>query len=285
MMRDSTTTRTALVVAALAWLAMAHGAAAQAENGPPAIRVTYRSAGVPTAPGDAAWKEAPETRLTLTPQIIIPPNGGGSVPAVSVRGLHDGEWLALRLEWADASADREVGVDTFRDAAAVGFPIADADPPPSPFMGDAEHPVGIWQWTADLEATALGRGGFAERYPHTEGVWYFPQDASVKREVQAWRGTDPVVEFVATGFGTLTRLPGTGVRATSEHTGKRWAVVLTRRLATGDPKEASFLPGERTAIIVAIWNGAMGEVNGRKSVTLAWTPLVLDATVSADARR
>ena len=34
----------------------------------------------------------------------------------------------------------------------------------------------------------------------------------------------------------------------------------------------------------AVWDGAQRDVNGRKSVTLGWTPLALDATVQANVR-
>ena len=60
------------------------------------------------------------------------------------------------------------------------------------------------------------------------------------------------------------------------------AAPVLRRLSTGDPEDASFLPGETTSFILAVWDGSAGDVNGRKSVTLAWTPLALDATKAAD---
>ncbi len=270
-----------MLVVAVALLALGCTAGAQ----PSGVRAPYVADGAPARPGDSSWRGAPQTTLALMPQLIAVPNGGGSVSAVSVRALHDGEWLAIRLEWADATADRVVGADAFRDAAAVGFPVRESSTPASPFMGDAQHPVNIWQWSADLEAEAAGQGGFAERYPHTEGVWYFPQDAAVRRDVKHWRGMDPVVEFVATGWGTLERRPVHNVLGASVHADGRWRVVLRRRLATGDPNDSPFRPGETTHLIVALWEGSSGEVNGRKSVTLGWTPFSLDATVTSDARR
>jgi DMSO reductase family type II enzyme heme b subunit len=251
----------------------------------PSIRAAYAPAGVAVEPGDPAWRQAPSATLSLMAQAIVPPIGGGSVSSVTVRAMHDGQWVAFRLDWADATPDREVGADTFRDAAAIAFPLAWSDPPPSPFMGDPEHPVTVWQWTADLEANARAQGGFADRYPHTEGVWYFPQDAVVHREVKAWRGTDPVTEFVAKGFGTLQRRPTRNVQAISAYEDGRWKVTVRRRLSTGDPNDGSFRPGELTQIIVAIWNGSAGDVNGRKAVTINWVPLVFQPTVGADAAR
>ena len=269
-------------VAVVLWLALcvATSGPAQAQ-----VRAVFAAGGVPTEPGDAAWKSAPSKTLALSQQLISSPVGGGSVKEVAVRALHDGDRLGIRLEWKDGSADRAVGVDTFRDAAAVGFPVSASDTPASPFMGDPAHPVNIWQWTADLEAAAKGRGTFAEQYPHTPGVWYFPQDANVRREVRAWRGHDPVVEFVATGWGTLQRRPTVNVCAASHHAKKRWSVVLWRALDTGNPDDAAFKPGETSQLIVAVWDGAEQEVNGRKSVTLGWVPFELDATVAAHAAR
>lgn len=258
------------------WLtAFSVGTEAAAEE----IPVPYLEAALADQPGDEAWSQAPEVVLSLSNQPIVSPIGGGSVSNVRVRALHDGSWLAIRLEWSDQSADRSVGVDTFRDAVAVGFPVSESDTPASPFMGDPQHPVNIWQWTADLEAAARGEGTFAERYPHTTGVWYFPQDAAVHRQVRSWRGHDPVVEFVATGWGTLERRPTANVVAVSRHVEGRWSVVLRRRLQTGSPEDAEFKPGETSQLIVAVWDGARGEVNGRKSITLVWTPLVLAPTV------
>jgi DMSO reductase family type II enzyme heme b subunit len=266
------------VVSLLAAFAIAAGAAALV----PEVRARHVP-GAASDPRDPAWDGVPAATLDLAEQMIVPPVGGGSVRQVEVRAMHDGEWLALRLVWADASADRAVGVDAFRDAAAVGFPVGEALP--SPFMGDPEHPVAIWQWAADLDAEAAGRGDFAERYPATEGVWYFPQDAAVRREVTAWRGSEPVAAYTAVGFGTLARRATHEVRGSGRHAEGRWAVVLRRRLATADPAEPVFAPGTATQLIAAVWDGARREVNGRKSVTLMWIPFALDPEGDGDGRR
>ncbi len=248
------------------------------------IRAAYRSEGIPYDPDDKAWKEIPTARIPLSPQGIIPPSGGGSIAEVGVRAVHDGEKLAILLEWNDESADREVGVDTFRDAAAVAFPAVETDMLPSPFMGDEEHPVNIWQWTADFDANARGMSGFDERYPHTEGVWIFPQDSGVTRQVRGWRGTEPVMEFTAKGFGTLERHDSQAVYGLSKHEGGVWRVVLRRQLTTGIPEDTLFRPGAATHIVLAVWNGSMKEVNGKKAVTMNWLPFELQPTMVADAR-
>jgi len=251
---------------------------------PAEARVVFVRDGVFTSPVDDAWNEIPETTYTLTPQMITPPNGGGSVSKVSVRATHDGEEVAIRLQWSDSTADRGVGVDTFRDAAAIGFPTGKPKAVPSPFMGDPEHPVVIWQWAADFDANAEGKNRFGERYPHSDGVWIFPQDLSVRRQVRDWRGAKPVIEYIARGFGTLApRMDGT-VEGISDYRRGKWTVVLRRTLASSKDEDAAFAPGETTRMIIAIWNGDKKEVNGRKSVTYAWIPARFDGISSTTAK-
>jgi hypothetical protein len=251
------------------------GAAAQAPA-PEEVRVIFVRDGVFVSPVDDAWNALPETRYDLLAQQITAPVGGGSISSVSVRATHDGEEMAVRLQWSDTRPDRGVGVNTFRDAAAIGFPVGRPESPPSPFMGDPDHPVVIWQWAADFDANAEGKSRFGERYPHTEGVWIFPQDMSVRRKVRGWRGADPVIEYIAKGFGTLTPRLAATVAGISDWADGRWSVVLRRKLTTTTPEDAVFVPGEKTSMIIAIWDGRNEEVNGRKAVTYQWIPAKLD---------
>jgi hypothetical protein len=260
---------------------LAHGAAAAP---PEEMSVVFVRDGVFANPMDAAWSEIPESSYDLQAQQIAPPVGGGSVTQVALRATHDGEEVAIRLTWLDPSADRGVGVNTFRDAAAIGFPAGRPDTPPSPFMGDPDHPVVIWQWAADFDANAEGDSRFGERYPHSEGVWIFPQDLSVRRKVRGWRGADPVIEYVAEGFGTLTPRTDANVEGISDYRDGRWTVVLRRKLTTPSETDAAFVPGETTPFIIAIWNGGQEEVNGRKAVTYAWIPANFERIGSATSR-
>jgi hypothetical protein len=248
------------------------------------VRAVYFSEGIPLEPDAAAWKKAPGKRLTLSPQAIVPPQGGGTIAEITVQALHDGSNIAIRLEGKDETINREVGTSTFRDAVAVGFPTRVTETLPSPFMGDPDHPVNIWQWTADFDAASNGMSGFAEKYPHTEGVWYFPQDPAISRQVRAWRGFEPVIELAASGFGTLERDLSQNVHGSSRHEDGRWRVVLRRELSTGFPEDTLFMAGSDTHLVVAVWDGTKKQVNGKKSVTMNWVPLELDATMVADAR-
>jgi hypothetical protein len=264
-------------------LLLAQGSGAQPAS-PPEVRVVFVRDGVFVSPTDSAWDSVPETTYALQAQLITSPNGGGSVSKVKVRATHDGDEIAFRLEWSDSSADRGVGVDTFRDAAAIGFPVGRPNMAPSPFMGDEEHPVVIWQWAADFDADSEGKSRFGERYPHSEGVWIFPQDLSVRRKVRGWRGAEPVIEYVAKGFGTLTPRMGTTVEGASEYKRGKWSVVLRRELDTSNVVDPVFIPGETSSLILAIWDGDKKEVNGRKAVTYQWIPAKLDGLGSPTAK-
>jgi len=250
---------------------------------PEPTQVVFVRDGVFSSPSDEAWQGIPETVYGLQPQLIAAPVGGGSIAKVSVRAVHDGVEVAFRLEWSDTSADRGVGVDTFRDAAAIGFPVGNPETPPSPFMGDEQHPVVIWQWAADFDANAEGKSRFSDRYPHSEGVWIFPQDLGIRRTVRAWRGVEPVIEYLAQGFGTLEPRHATEVEGISDYRLGRWSVVLRRDLVTDNEKDPVFVPGETTPFILAVWDGENAEVNGRKAVTYAWIPAELDGATSSIA--
>jgi hypothetical protein len=262
-------------------IALAHGAAAAPVE---EMRVVFVRDGVFTSPTDDAWNAIPEVTYDLQAQLIAAPVGGGSISQVSVRATHDGDEVTILLSWADPSADRGVGVDTFRDAVAIGFPAGRPEVAPAPFMGDAEHPVVIWQWAADFDANAEGDSRFGERYPHSEGVWIFPQDMSVRRKVRGWRGADPVIEYIARGYGTLSPRTGASVAGISDYRDGRWTVVLRRKLVTSNPTDAAFVPGEETPFILAVWNGEQEEVNGRKAVTYNWLPAKFDGLGSATTK-
>ena len=263
----------------LPFFAQGAAAAQTAGSRPPAeVRVVFVRDGVFTAPWMTPGTAIPETTYDPLPQMITPPNGGGSVSKVSVRATHDGEEVAIRLQWSDPSADRGVGVDTFRDAAAIGFPVGKAGRRPSPFMGDPEHPVVIWQWAADFDANAEGKSRFGERYPHSEGVWIFPQDLSVRRQVRGWRGAEPVIEYIARRFRHAHAADGCGtVEGISDYASGQWTLwcfaASSRRRKRRMPP---LLRARRTQLIIAIWNGGEKEVNGRKSVTYAWIPARFD---------
>lgn len=161
----------------------------------------------------------------------------GAVERVRVAAVHNGEFLAFRLEWEDATQDDALG-DTiaFPDAAAVAFPaVAGA---PAVTMGAPGAAVNAWYWRADEN----GRG----------------------REV------------VAEGLGTSRAVSAEGVRAQGVWKEGRWRVVIARalRVQTSEPV-VQLEPGTATGYAVAVWEGSHRERAGIKAFSGDWRELRL----------
>lgn len=236
-----------------------------------------------------AWEDAPEHEAVLMTQNVVPPiQPRQSVQKVSVRALHDGSWLAMRLDWADPTDDHNVTTTVFSDAAAVQFPGA-REGRPSDMMGHAGAPVHIVYFRAAWQT----EDNVAEVYPNNPPI-YHPQEAAAegapRQEMErayapaAHAGNPTVVRpdgasviaFSAEGFGTLS--PGEGgfaVDGGGRYRDGRWYVVLSREI--GDPATSPIAPGQRSVAAVAIWDGSNGDVGPRKQRSI-W----IDLEVSGD---
>ena len=140
------------------------------------MRVEQRSGDL-SDPGAAAWADAETIAVALGPvplaeqpteyiRVKWADRPYGTVPEVQVAAAHDGERLAVRLEWADSPTPNA----EFPDAGAVYFPEgADA---PVATVGGPDAAVRLWYWQADLEdACSLeGRGPGVFRPTGTNGV-------------------------------------------------------------------------------------------------------------------
>lgn len=229
-----------------------------------------------TDPFDLAWEEASDFEAALLPQNITTPHHTGTpITSVRVRALHDGSWIAFRLEWEDATDDHTVTTSVFSDAAAVQFPQS-ADVRPSPMMGNDGSPVDIVYFRAAWQ----NEDNMGELYPNMPPIYHPPEAAAegepretMEREyATAAHAGNPtvdrpegasVVAFAAAGFGSLSppdepyEVDGHG-----EHRDGHWYVVIARAL--GDAS-SPLSPGRRTAMAMAIWNGSNGDVGARKN--------------------
>ena len=166
----------------------------------------------------------------------------GAVERVAVAAAHQGEFLAFRLEWRDATESRVVGDTTsFPDAAAILLPS-----------------------TPTSSAVTMGAPGAAVN------AWYWRADEEHGRHV------------VAEGIGTSRTLDLALVRGRGVWKEGRWRVVVARalRVATGEPV-AQLRPGERTGFAVAVWEGSSGERAGLKAFSGDWRELRLAGLSSA----
>jgi DMSO reductase family type II enzyme heme b subunit len=161
----------------------------------------------------------------------------GAVQRVAARALHNGEVLAFRLEWDDASENRELGdTNVFPDAAAVLFPATDAAPLLT--MGAPGAAVNAWYWRADDDG-----GG---------------------RQV------------LAEGIGSSRTVDQKLVRSHGLWKEGRWHVVVARALRVdGTEPYAQLTPGQSTRFGVAVWEGSNGERGGIKSFSGDWRPIEL----------
>ncbi|MCS6902708.1 MAG: ethylbenzene dehydrogenase-related protein [Candidatus Bipolaricaulota bacterium] len=233
-----------------------------------------------TDPNAAIWAQAPTATVTLGPQQIAAPFGGGAIKELHVRVLHNGRQIAFLTEWADATPDRESAqVDRFSDAVALQFPYQ-SDAQPSPFMGDARHAVNIWQWQAAWQRD-IDEGGLADvdrAYPPYASE--VPYGIYVGRDVGNWRSQrdhkTPIENLIAQGWGTLTHQEQQHVLGKGVWENGRWKVVFLRALQTGLMGDASFIAGQKLSVNFAVWDGAQSERGARKSVSLFWHELQLD---------
>jgi len=227
--------------------------------------------------------------IPLWPQIIAIPHGGGTVPHISVRALHNGKTLFLQFTWEDAKPNRELfKYEEFSDAVAIQFPVS-PDVVPTPFMGDAQHPVNIWQWKAAWDADRFRLRGVEQVYPHMHMDFYFEEvyiwDQQLKAAFTPGRAAgnlqsqpirhSSVEDLVAFGFGTIQSQVRQDVQGAGHWQDGRWVVVMARDLTTPDPFDVQLRPGDSVLFNIAVWEGSNGDRGGQKSVSFEWWKLAL----------
>ena len=265
-------------------------AAAACRKGPTASTevVAVPVQALPSDPGNASWEKAPEYAAALLPQDVVDPRlMKTSTQQVRVRAVSDGSALGVRLEWIDLVKNDLPGPGLSVDSCALQLPKTIGQDPPSNQMGEAKHPVEITFWRSDWQATVNGRGGsIRDLYPNA-AVDHYPFQAppldsgSPDQQAMAQRFApaqalgnrrngpreSPIEDLVGEGPGTLRPETRAGSKGKGLWTEKGWVVVLSRRLPAG------LMPGLRTQIAFAIWDGAHGEIGSRKMRT-GWIPLL-----------
>lgn len=242
--------------------------------GPLTPQVTAKKvAQVPLDPEDAAWAGATPTTVPLQAQNVQAPQGGGSVAQVEVRALHSTDVFAVRMTWSNPTDERVVAVKRFRDAAAVMFPVS-VNPLPSSMMGHVGAPVLIWQWKADWEDFPAAYADRMALYPDYMDYHHPTNDTLNAQFGDKPAAPEKVDVLVAEGFGSATRVGDTGVEVKSARSGGFTRVVFRRALPATAP---ALVPGTKSALNVAVWDGARDDRGSRKSVSLIWVDLLLEA--------
>lgn len=128
-------------------------------QGSVAVRAALMQGTLPAEdPTAAAWNAAPVSEFPLSPQVHWPTRiGEVTVKSVKVRGLHDGQHLAILLEYADPTEDPH-------DAAALEFMVGDKKAHfahGQPMAQVEGGPVNIWYWkNKDAKALDMSAKGF-----------------------------------------------------------------------------------------------------------------------------
>lgn len=163
----------------------------------------------------------------------------GTVERLSARAVHNGQVLAMRLEWENPTENNQLSDSTsFIDAAAIAFALG-AGAATAITMGSPEHPVNLWYWRADENRRGL--------------------------------------HLRARGIGTSETLDTESVRGNGLWRQGRWHVVIARALLPGAQRHAVRLTaGGKTEVGFAVWNGANRERGGIKAFSTDWTALHLE---------
>ncbi|SMB26753.1 Steroid C25 dehydrogenase gamma subunit [Sterolibacterium denitrificans] len=212
------------------------------------MKVTYTSAATAEQlldAEDAVWQQSGLESVSLqgTPWAMQPTAAIrnswehkkiGAVGKVELRALHNGEYLAFHLSWADANHNTSHGDNSvWPDAAAVALPLHEDTPLMT--MGAPELPMAAWYWRADDK--------------------------------------DMGYQVVAQGPGSSQIVDKT-VRTRAKWANGRWSVVIARTFKSVDsPNVIQLEPGQRSRFGIAIWEGGQQERGGLKAYSGDWLPL------------
>lgn len=237
-------------------------------------------------PVSPLWNDAPEFEATLAPQNVVAPMlQQPSVTKVRVRALHDGTWIAFRLEWQDPTRDDVLGPSRFSDAVAVQIP-RDRGQTPSPMMGHAGAPVRILYWKAAWQQpdmlAALHPNHVPGHYPFEAAqgeartslaTLYSPAQAVDNSQLRRPNGV-PVFAGEAEGFGTLSPARSLEADGRGVHRDGHWYVVVA--MPIGDLGNSPLAPGQQTSVAFAVWEGSAQNTGSRKMRSENWVRLTID---------
>jgi DMSO reductase family type II enzyme heme b subunit len=121
---------------------------------------------IPIDPTDPFWSnygptKGKEVTIDMDPQMITNPMWPNpSTKWVSVKAVRNDKEIAVRLEYIDATRnDIMVQAQSYKDQAAIMFPVKQAGEEPPFTMGGEGERVNIWQWKAEWDKENAGSGG------------------------------------------------------------------------------------------------------------------------------
>jgi mono/diheme cytochrome c family protein len=255
-----------------------------------------RVAVLPDHPDAGAWQRTPRVSLHMMPLWWR----SDRPETLNVRAMHDGKEITMLLEWDDATHDATaMRVQDFRDAAAIE--LSGTSDPPFFAMGQKGQFVNIWMWKSERQADMEPAFQDLEKVYPNIGIDSYPNLLKSPYEqptrhaltldsnptyVTAWGAGNIVADptrhsaaedLYAQGFGTLRAHPPAdqAVDAKGVYEIGSYRVMFRRALKAPGDHAVALQPGTTLPVAFAIWNGAFGDRDGKKSVTI-WQDLKLD---------
>ncbi|MBX9790520.1 MAG: c-type cytochrome [Pirellulales bacterium] len=234
---------------------------------------------LPQTPDDTAWQAVSATRLLTMPLWWR----DDPHPWVDVQAVHDGQSLAIRLTWDDATHDDgAVRADEFEDMAAVELYQGNAEPFLG--MGSKETPIELWQWRAGT-ANRSAEDFPSDDYPFDEPIYrQLLKGQQLPDFITARAAGNPLAtrdqsgaDLVAGGLGSTTFRPKASqvVQSAAVWKDGRWNVMLSRPLQVAESDGQSLQPAERYSLAAALWDGAAHDRGPQKRISL-WNDLKID---------
>jgi len=250
---------------------------------------------IPDHPDAGVWRNAVAVNLHMMP--LWWRNDRPEI--LSVKALHDGNDLAIRLMWEDESHDRTaIRPQDFRDAAAAEFALS--DDPPFFGMGQRGQFVNLWMWKSERQADLEVAFQDIDRVYPNIGIDSYPNlmRSAVEQPtrhaltlksnpdfITGWGArnivSDPTrksasEDLEAQGFGTLKAHPSSdqAVVAKGIYDVGTYRIVLRRSFKSDGQHSVDLAPGKTVPVAFAVWNGSAGDRDGKKSVTI-WQDLVI----------
>ncbi len=238
------------------------------------------------------WQDVPAVRITITPLFWR----NYPEPDLHIQAVHDGKHLAVRLVWNDATRNEQtVRPQDFEDMVALQWFRGEEEP----FLGmgalESGCQVESWLWRASWQARLAGPQDVETVYPRMVVDDYpfakkdknplrteaqpkeFLTAAAVGNPHAVLKPNNPVSSVTAQGVGSITFLPpgAQNVRGQGSWKDGKWTVVLVRPLGQSAEAPVAIHPGETLSLAVAVWDGAYGDRNGQKLISI-WHELELE---------
>jgi DMSO reductase family type II enzyme heme b subunit len=208
---------------------------------------------LPDTADDPRWEQTEPATFFLVPQIIAKERFfTPSNDTITVRALYNEKEIAMLLAWddrtksipGDEQAEKISDPEIAEDSVAIQLPVEIPEGMEKPYfgMGDASHPVNIWQWKSGTTGTR-------------ESIALL--NARGLKDIEK-RDTDAA-----------------GIQAQGLYHEGTWRVVMKRSLATAEPeKDVQFVEGRFIPLAFAAWDGSNSE-KGSKHTMTTWYWLLL----------